>query len=142
MKDIIVKERTFDQPINKVWQAITKGDQISKWFIHADFKAEVGYNYTFTATEEHGSTKVTGKVLEADPYTLKYTWSSGSPIETMVTWTLKEYEGKTILSLTHSGIATLGDAAEEAMGHFDRGWEACLSILPDYLKYGNTEPAH
>ncbi|MEQ8520491.1 MAG: SRPBCC domain-containing protein [Cytophagales bacterium] len=143
MKDQIVKEKLFNHSIDKVWKAITEAEQISKWFIHADFKAEAGYQYTLTATEEHGSTKVKGRVLEANPYTLKYTWGSGeSAIETIVTWTLKQEGSQTKLILVHSGISKHGEAAEEVMGHFDMGWDACLSVLPNYLKDGQTEPAH
>ncbi len=143
MKDQIVKEQVFEHGIDKVWKAITEADEISKWFIHADFKAEPGYQYTFTATEEHGRTKISGKVLEADPYTLKYTWTTGdAPIETIVTWTLKQEGGQTVLTLVHSGIAQYGDSAAEVMGHFDMGWDGCLSVLPEYLKDGKTQPAH
>ena len=56
MTDSLKKERIFQQPIEKVWKAISRGEEISKWFIHADFKPQVGYEYTFTPTEEHGST--------------------------------------------------------------------------------------
>ncbi len=143
MKDQIVKEKLFDHGIDKVWKAITEAEQISQWFIHADFKAESGYEYTFTATEEHGSTQIKGKVLEADPYTLKYTWSSGdSGIETLVSWSLEEEGGQTRLTLVHSGGAQYGDSADEVMQHFDMGWDACLSVLPNYLKDGKSEPAH
>ncbi|MEQ8925064.1 MAG: SRPBCC domain-containing protein, partial [Fulvivirga sp.] len=65
MNDVLTKEREFNHPIDRVWKAITEASEISKWFIHADFKAEVGFEYEFTATEEHGCTKVRGKVLEA-----------------------------------------------------------------------------
>ena len=74
MKDIISKEHTFNHPISKVWNAISRAEEISTWFIKADFKAEPGYNYTFTASEESNCTQITGVVKEANPYTLIYTW--------------------------------------------------------------------
>ena len=143
MKDKIVKERQFNQPIGKVWNAITQADQISKWFINADFKMEKGYHYTFTATEEHGSTQIKGEVLEIDPYTLKYTWEvEGTGMHTTVSWMLEEEDGKTKLTLVHSGISQFGEQGVEMMGHFDKGWEACLELLPKYLNNEATEPAH
>ncbi len=143
MNEEIVKEKVFKQSIDRVWKAITEAEQISKWFIHADFKAEAGYQYTFTATEEHGSTQIKGRVLEADPYTLKYTWCTGdAPIETTVTWTLQQQGEDTLLTLTHTGISQYGDSAAEVFGHFDKGWDACLSVLPNYLNGEATEPAH
>ncbi len=143
MEDKIIKEKVFTQSIDKVWNAITQAGEISKWFIHADIKLEVGYHYTFTATEEHGSTQIKGSVLEIDPYTFKYTWEvAGTGMSTTVTWTLEEVAEGTKLILIHAGIAKFGDQAAEMMGHFDKGWDACLNILPLYLNDEQTEPAH
>ena len=46
MKDVITKERVFNHSIDTVWNAISKAEEISTWFIKADFKAEKGYEYT------------------------------------------------------------------------------------------------
>ena len=86
---------------------------------------------------------IKGKVLEADPYTLKYTWTTpGGPIESLVTWTLKQEGGQTFLTLVHSGISQYGDSAAQVMEQFEMGWNACLSALPDFLKNEESEPAH
>ena len=58
MKDVIKKEHSFNHPIDTVWNAITKQEEISTWFIQADFKAEPGYKYTFTASEEQKCNKI------------------------------------------------------------------------------------
>lgn len=144
MKDVIVKKKTFDQPIDVVWKAISEGAEISKWFIHADFKPEPGYRYTFTAKEEHGSTVIKGTVLEADPYTLKYTWNvSGAPVETTVTWMLEKIGSQTHLKLEHTGISKFeGETAVEMFGHFEKGWDACISGLLNYMNDENTGPVH
>ena len=40
---IIVIERTYEAPIEKVWEAITDKDQMKQWYFEvSDFKAEVG----------------------------------------------------------------------------------------------------
>ena len=49
MKDVISKAVIFNHSIDKVWNAISKAEEISTWFIPADFKAEKGYQYTFTS---------------------------------------------------------------------------------------------
>jgi len=51
MKDVIIKEQMLNHSIDKVWNAISKQEEISTWFINADFKAEPGYKYTFKAGE-------------------------------------------------------------------------------------------
>jgi len=144
MKDVIVKEKTFDQPIDVVWKAISEGAEISRWFIQADFKPEPGYRYTFTAKEEHGSTVIKGTVLEADPYTLKYTWNVGdAPVETTVIWNLEKLGNQTQLKLEHTGISKFGgETAIEMFGHFEKGWNACISGLTNYLLNEDSEPVH
>lgn len=144
MNDKLIKEKVFNHPIDKVWKAITEGPEISKWFIAADFKPEVGYKYTFTATEEHGSTKIKGSVIEANPYTLKYSWSVGdSPVETLVVWNLERVGDQTKLRLEHSGISKFdGETAVEMFNHFSQGWDACFGALFEYLDEKRREPAH
>lgn len=144
MKDIIQKEKVFNHPIAKVWDAISTGKEISKWFIEADFKPEVGYQYTLTAPEENGCTVVKGTVLEASPYTLKYSWIAGDdPTETTVAWYLEQLGDSTKLTLEHSGISKYaGQAATEMMGHFEKGWEGCLAGLTQYIENEISQPAH
>ena len=143
MKDSILKEKVFDHSIDKVWNAISDGKEISKWFIHADFKPEVGYEYTFTSSGEN-CTVVKGKVLEASPYTLKYSWSvEGAPIETIVLWELESIDGGTKLTLEHSGISKFeGETAVEMFNHFSSGWDACMEGLTQYFKNEIAQPAH
>ena len=75
MKDVISKAVIFNHSIDKVWNAISKAEEISTWFIPADFKAEKGYQYTFTSpSNEKGCTVISGEVKNASPYLLIYTW--------------------------------------------------------------------
>lgn len=135
MKDIIIKEHTFKHPISKVWNAISKAEEISTWFIKADFRAEPGYNYTFTSTGED-CTEITGVVKEAKPYTLIYTWVvAKTKAVTTVKWFLEETASGTRLLLEHSGISNYeGETAVAMFSSFDKGWANCISELQDYLK--------
>ena len=134
MKDIIKKEHQYQATINDVWDAITKAEEISEWFIQADFKAEVGYHYTFT----HEKTVINGQVMEVDPvYTLVYTWSiQGTGVETTVTWRLQENDLGTLLTLEHSGISNYPteDMATTMFTNFTNGWDSCIKNLDQYLK--------
>lgn len=135
MKDVIIKEQMLNHSIDKVWNAISKQEEISSWFINADFKAEPGYNYTFKAGEEQGCTEIKGVVKEANPYTLIYTWVvQDTETETTVKWALEEINGQTRLILEHSGIADYpGETAVTMFGHFGKGWENCFNLLTEYL---------
>ena len=136
MSDIISKEALFQHPIEKVWSAISTAEEISAWFIKTDFKAEKGFNYTFTASEERGCITISGEVKEANPYTLVYTWIvQDTNVETTVKWELEAVEGGTKLYLEHSGISNYdGDTAVKMFESFNGGWTDCLNQLGDYLK--------
>jgi uncharacterized protein YndB with AHSA1/START domain len=46
-------ERIFDAPITKVWDALTKNEQMKKWYFQLeDFKPVVGYEFQFTGKTE------------------------------------------------------------------------------------------
>lgn len=136
MKDVITKEHVFDHAIDTVWNAISKAEEISAWFIKADFKAEKGYRYTFTASEEHNCTQITGVVKKADPYTLVYTWIvQDTNAETTVTWFLEPVKEGTRLRLEHSGISKYPDKSAVTMfNNFNAGWDNCITELTTYLK--------
>ena len=137
MKDVISKQVTFNQSIDQVWNAITKAEEISTWFIKADFKAEKGYRYTFTAEpNEKGCTVISGEVKNANPYKLVYTWIvADTKVETTVTWELTATENGTKLNLEHSGISNYaGETAIAMFESFNGGWENCITGLTNYLK--------
>lgn len=128
----IQKQQLLLHPIDKVWEAISQAEQISAWFIQADFEAKVGYAYTFT----HEETKITGVVKEAEPYTLIYTWMvNNDGTSTTVKWELEKQGNQTLLKLEHSGISNYPDeqTAINMMGHFDKGWDNCISGLIKYF---------
>ena len=136
MKDVITKEHVFPHGIDTVWNAISRAEEISAWFIQADFKAEKGYRYTFTASAEHNNTKITGVVKEADPYTLVYTWIvQNTDTETTVKWLLEPVEEGTRLVLEHSGISGYPEkSAVNMFNSFNEGWSNCIKELIAYLK--------
>ena len=140
MKDSIVKEHLFNHPIRKVWDAISKAEEISTWFIQADFKATPGYKYTFTSPPENNCTQITGEVKSADPFILIYTWVvQDTNTETTVKWVLKEVDEGTQLYLEHSGISGYpGDTAVQMFNSFNGGWDNCVNGLSNYL----TETIH
>ncbi len=136
MKDTISKQVEFNHSIDTIWNAITKAEEISTWFIQADFKAENGYQYTFNAGEENGCTAITGEVKSATPYTLIYTWIvQDTDVETTVSWRLERTANGTMLTLEHSGISGYsGDTAVAMFASFDKGWDNCVSSLAEYAQ--------
>lgn len=136
MKDLISKEKVFTHSIDKVWKAISQGDEISTWFLPADFKAEVGYKYIFRSRPEENCAPILGEVLEASPYTLVYTWViEDTDVTTKVKWVLEEEGEHTRLLLEHSGISNyVGETAIEMFDSFSGGWDGCIAGLQKYLE--------
>lgn len=134
MKDTIIREEIINHSIDKVWQAITDSEEISKWFLKAEFKAEVGSDYTFTSPGEN-CTKITGVIKEAAPYTLVYTWIvEDTNVETTVKWVLEDLGETTKLYLEHSGISNfLAETAVQMFESFNGGWKNCIKGLQAYL---------
>jgi len=138
MKDSIQKEHVFNHPIKMVWKAISEASEISKWFIKADFKAEPGYDYTFTHEDQSSGscTTIIGRVLEVQPVNrLAYTWNvKGTNVDTTVIWQLEEVENGTRLKLEHNGISQYpGETAVNMFNSFSGGWDNCISELDKYL---------
>ncbi len=136
MKDVISKEQLFNHSIDAVWRAITDQEEISTWFIEADFKATLGYQYTFKSSEENGCTQITGEIKAATPYELIYTWIvEGTGTETTVRWLLEEVDGGTKLVLEHSGISNYQDneTALAMFNSFNGGWDNCIIELDKFL---------
>lgn len=135
MTKTIKKERVFNHSIDQVWNAITKAEEISTWFLKADFKPQEGYKYTFNSSGEECS-PIIGEVLEANPYTLVYTWIvKDNPAKTTVTWKLEDQGNSTKLYLEHSGIENYtGETAVEMFNSFNGGWDNCINLLTGYLK--------
>ena len=134
MKDVIIKEKVFKHHIDTVWNAISKQEEISTWFIKADFKPEKGYSYSFKSEGEN-CTEINGIVKEANPYTLIYTWIvRDTNVETVVKWQLEKTENGTKLYLEHSGISNYtGDSAVKMFESFSGGWDNCVTELSKYL---------
>lgn len=89
-------------PIHKVWKALTDSDMLAKWVMENNFQPVVGHKCQFR--DESINLVVECEVLEVDePHKLSYTWIGG-PLNTVVTWTLKEEGDTTYLHLDHSGF--------------------------------------
>lgn len=135
-----VIERTFNAPANKVWDAITNKDQMKEWYFNiADFKPEMGFEFTFNGTNEGETFVHLCKITEVIPgRKLTHSWTykdySG---ESFVTWELYPEGNKTRLVLTHRGLETFPDTAQQhfAKANFEKGWTYIIGTsLPNYLE--------
>lgn len=129
-KKIVVIERIYEATIEKVWEALTNKDQMKQWYFDvSDFKAEVGFEFQFSAENEGKIYLHKCQVVEAKPITkIAYTWSyEGYEGQSLVTFELfSEDENKTRLKLTHSGTDSFLSHPDFEKADFNEGWESIL----------------
>jgi uncharacterized protein YndB with AHSA1/START domain len=94
----------LDAPIKKVWRAVATSEGLAGWLMPNDFQPVLGHAFTFT-TQPVGDFDgiVRCKVVELDPpHHLGLSWN-GNNMDLFLRLDLKELDGKTELSLVHSG---------------------------------------
>ncbi|MCW3108246.1 MAG: hypothetical protein JWQ09_2752 [Segetibacter sp.] len=121
-----VIERTFNAPVEKVWQAITDKEQMKQWYFDlAEFKPEVGFEFQFEAGNDDKQYLHLCKITEVIPgKKLAYSWRyEGYEGNSFVTFELFAEGSATRLKLTHEGLETFPtnnpDFAKES---FAAGW--------------------
>ena len=119
----------FKSPINKVWDALTNSDTLAQWVMENNFKPVVGYKCQFR--NEEINLIVDSEVLVVDkPNKLSYTWVGG-PINTIVTWTLKQEGETTHLHLEQTGFE---DENQTAFNGAKYGWAYKVEELKKVLE--------
>ncbi len=121
-----VIERTLNASPEKVWEAITDRDQMKQWYFDiAEFKPEVGFEFTFAGESEENTYVHLCKITEVETgKKLQYSWRYDQyPGKSFVTFELFPEGNKTRLKLTHEGLETFPtDNKDFARSSFEDGW--------------------
>ena len=147
--------RTFDAPRELVWQAWTEPEYFKQWwgpkdytcpFCQMDFRVGGKYLNCMRSTEgkDYWSTGVYREIIPMErivftdcfadaqgnivPATY-YGMTADFPLEMLVTVTFEDHEGKTKMTLKHSGLPT-GSEGEGA----EQGWNQSFDKLAESLK--------
>jgi uncharacterized protein YndB with AHSA1/START domain len=125
-----VIERTFDAPVARVWQALTDNEEIKHWsFTIADFKPEVGYDFTFDGENEGRKFVHICRITEVIPERkLAYSWRYEDIAGiSHVSFELFPEGQRTRLRLTHEGLENLAHAGRDFVrSNFEAGWTSIL----------------
>lgn len=134
-REIIVDE-VFPHAPEALWKTLTNGELMGRWLMApTGFAAVKGTRFTFQ-TSPGGSWDgvIQCQVLEAIPNErLVYSWKGGhpdntgygSPLDSVVTWTLIRVDNGTRLRLVHAGFVTpRNDSAYNGMSE---GWRKVVS---------------
>ncbi|HEY8734216.1 MAG TPA: SRPBCC domain-containing protein [Puia sp.] len=136
----VVVEHLFEVPVAKVWDALTKNEQMKKWYFQLeDFKPVPGFEFQFTAGGKEGKEFVhLCKVTEVvSGKKLAYSWRyDGYPGNSIVSFELFEEGKKTKLRVTHTGLETFAASGPDfAKENFAMGWESIVNkSLRDFLE--------
>ena len=135
-----VIERTYNAPIEKVWNALTDKDQMKKWYFDlAEFKPVVGFEFQFYGQGHKGEQYLhLCKVTQVIPgKKISYTWSYDKyEGVSEVSFELFAEGDKTRLKLTHEGLETFpSNNPDFAKQSFSDGWTMLIgTLLKDFIE--------
>lgn len=124
----LVKTVFLKAPRAHVWRFLTEKDKLALWFHAAATDVTPGGDYTLLTNSygKDGDKLVWGKVLEmAPPAKLVHTFTHNmlKGVETICAWELAEFDGGTMLTLTHTGWEKVGEGAFIMAANHDTGWD-------------------
>jgi uncharacterized protein YndB with AHSA1/START domain len=136
----IIKELTITAAPARVWDALTRNDEIGRWWTNdLNARLEPGSLAEFRFGE-WGDFVVRFEVAELDPGTYMRWLSRRGPAShwegTSVTWSLAPVQHGTRLVFTHDGFAQ----ADERYAMTSAWWEHFLVSLKSYLETGKGFP--
>ena len=133
-----VIERTYNAPVEKVWQAITDKDKMKQWYFDLkEFKPEVGFEFRFFGGSKEQQYEHVCKITEVVPgKKLTHSWRyDGYAGNSFVTWELFDEGDKTRVKLTHTGLDTFPAEPDFARENFAMGWTDIVGrSLKEYLE--------
>lgn len=145
MSDLVIVERTYNAPIEKVWNAITDRDEMKKWYFDLpEFKADPGFEFQFYGEGKQGERFLhLCKVIEVIPKKkLTYSWRyDGYEGNSFVTFELFADGNKTRLKLSHKGLESFPVTPNKdfAKENFMEGWTHIIGTgLKEYVEHTNN----
>lgn len=126
-------ETEVDAPAHRVWEVLTNPDELNRWIAtKAEVHLEKGGQHSLgwkMGDDEFGATKIIEivpdeKLALEDPPGM-------FPYPTVITWEMKENNGKTRLTFTQSGF----DADQDVSG-ISKGWRMFVNWVRSVAEYG------
>jgi uncharacterized protein YndB with AHSA1/START domain len=129
----------IDAPPERVWEALTTPDQISKWFFGVDTESDwtVGSTLVHRGEYQGRAYEDKGEILELDP-PRRFVHTHWSPMSGVpdtpehaqrVSWTLEPSDGGTALTVDEENLPS-----EQAKAISDQSWPQALDALRSLLE--------
>jgi len=130
----LIKEFTYNVPIEKVWVALTDTDKMKEWYFPQlqKFKPIVGYKFQFDDDDsEYRKEWIVTKLVEGK--TLAHSWAyKGYSGSSEVTFDLFADGNKTKLRVTQTGLDSFPVHPHFKRERFEWGWD---NLLGQNLKH-------
>jgi uncharacterized protein YndB with AHSA1/START domain len=126
----VALQRTYDAPVEEVWDALTDPQRIGRWFLPITGDLRLGGTYQLEGNAG-------GRILRCEPpHSLLVTWAMGedtgaSQVEVRLS---PAGEGKTLLWLDHAAVVPPEMWAEYGPGAVGVGWDLGLLGLGLHLQ--------
>ena len=134
MESPLIKEFSYNVPIEKVWHTLTDRDEMKRWYFPQiqDFEPIIGYKFHFNDNNsEYHKEWIVTNVKKGK--TLAHSWAyKGYPGSSEVTFDLFEEGNKTILRVTQTGLETFPNDPHFKRERFEWGWD---NLLGQNLKH-------
>jgi uncharacterized protein YndB with AHSA1/START domain len=130
----ITQTVVYNAPIEKVWNAVSTSEGIAAWFMPNDFQPEVGHEFHLQSPFGPSPCKV---IQLEPPHRLSFTWDTDGWI---VTFLLKEMDGKTEFTLIHGGwkqpdtiLPKANEKASVIRDRMNHGWIKIIERLGEVV---------
>src|SRR6476646_127986 len=130
--------RTYDAPIEDVWDAVTNPERISRWFLPISGDLRVGGRYQLEGNAG-------GEIVTCEaPRRFRVTWvygevSSAADVSELEVRLVPAGEGSTTLELEHTAIVPDEAWAQYGPGAVGVGWDGGLLGLALHLRGGSID---
>jgi uncharacterized protein YndB with AHSA1/START domain len=130
--------RTYDAPIDDVWDALTNPERIGRWFLPISGDYRLGGRYQFEGNAG-------GKILACDrPHRVRVTWAYGemlgeADISELEVRLAPAGDGATVFELEHTAVVPEDRWAEYGPGAVGVGWDQGLLGLSLHLRGGSVD---
>lgn len=138
----LILERTYDAPIQRVWDALTDPAKMKQWYfpMMPDFEPRVGFETRFDVEHNGVVWPHVWKVTESDPITkIAYSWRyEGYPGNSEVRFQLEDKGRQTKLTLTHTFTEPFDTVRypDTSRQNFTAGWTQFVDKLDAFVALG------
>jgi uncharacterized protein YndB with AHSA1/START domain len=120
----------INAPRERVWQAVTEGDQVAQWFFPGTIFSQEGNKITVKL----GDMVVAEVIVEVSDPPRQMTTRNLPDMLTTTTYLLEEENGGTRFTVIEAGLESLSaEARQQRLDQNGKGWEMALENLKAYI---------